>query len=71
MLAEAEIQERRKRLGPFGGWIVAEMLIGLIACDPQGVLADGRLFLRTIEPAAGFVDPERFLFADVINDALE
>lgn len=38
ILAEAEIEEGGKRLGPVGGTIVAEVLIGLVRHSPNSIL---------------------------------
>jgi hypothetical protein len=39
VLKEAEVPANAERLGPVGGWIVAEVLIGLLQGDPNSSLS--------------------------------
>jgi heme peroxidase len=52
VLREAEVRSRGARLGPVGGRIVAEVLIGLLEGDPQGFLRMQRGWRPSGIPAA-------------------
>lgn len=52
ILREAAVRARGERLGPVGGRIVAEVLIGLLEADPQGFLRTQPGWRPTGVPAA-------------------
>jgi hypothetical protein len=53
VLKEAEVQEDGLRLGPVGGRIVAEVLIGLLQNDPGSYVAAAPNWRPTLPSAAG------------------
>ncbi|HEX9415622.1 MAG TPA: heme peroxidase family protein [Gaiellaceae bacterium] len=66
-LKEAELIEQGLRLGPIGGRIVAEVLIGLLQSDPASFLASQPNWQPTLQnPGSGFrmVDFLRFAGVD-------
>lgn len=69
VLREAGVMEQGLRMGPVGGRIIAEVMIGLIAGDRSSYLSqdpDWEPFLPTIDPAhAG----ERFAMVDLLRFA--
>src|SRR5262245_6833443 len=68
-LKEAELAEDGLRLGPVGGRIVAEVLIGLIRSDPASYLFVSPGWKPTVSSGAGFrmVDFLRFAEVDPIS----
>lgn len=66
ILREAEVQQQGLRLGAVGGRIVAEVLIGLLAADPQSYLAMDPLWKPTLPSRAG---KGKFLLADLLEFA--
>jgi Animal haem peroxidase len=62
VLKEAEVREGGERLGPVGGRIVAEVLLGIIDADPESWRAVDPAWRPTL-PAA---DPDRFTVADLL-----
>jgi hypothetical protein len=52
VLREAAVREGGERLGPIGGRIVAEVLVGIITADPESYLAIDPQWEPTL-PAAG------------------
>jgi Animal haem peroxidase len=66
VLKEAELMEQGLRLGPVGGRIVAEVLIGLLQSDPASFLATQPGWQPTLEnPGAGFRMTDFLRFAGV------
>lgn len=66
VLREAEVRSRSQRLGPVGGRIVAEVLIGLLEGDPSGFLRREPGWRPAGVPAAG---RGRFTLADLLRFA--
>lgn len=69
ILQEAESEEGGERLGPVGGRIVAEVMLGLIEGDRTSYLSQEpgwRPFLPTIDPAHAH---ERFAMVDLLRFA--
>jgi Animal haem peroxidase len=68
-LKEAELTEDGLRLGPVGGRIVAEVLIGLIRSDPASYLSVEPGWKPTVSGGAGFrmVDFLRFAEVDPVS----
>ena len=69
VLREAQIVGDGERLGPVGGRIVAEVMLGLLEGDPASYLAqdaDWRPFLPTIDPARRHED---FQMTDLLRFA--
>ena len=66
VLKEAELVEDGLRLGPVGGRIVAEVLIGLLRSDPASYVSVEPGWKPTVSPGAGFrmVDFLRFAGVD-------
>jgi Animal haem peroxidase len=66
VLKEAELVEGGLRLGPVGGRIVAEVLIGLLRSDPASYVSVDPGWRPTVSPGAGFrmVDFLRFAGVD-------
>jgi hypothetical protein len=62
LLKEAEARAGGERLGPVGGRIVAEVLLGIIDADPESWRAVDPTWRPTL-PAA---DPEEFSMADLL-----
>ena len=62
VLREADVHGGGDRLGPVGGRLVAEVLIGIVAADPESYLALDPAWQPTL-PAR---DPARFTIADVL-----
>ena len=65
VLKEAEVREGGTRLGPVGGRIVAEVLLGLIGADAQSYMRSDSDW-RPILPSA---QPGRFTMADLLRFA--
>ena len=66
VLKEAELMEQGLKLGPVGGRIVAEVLIGLLQSDPASFLAAQPGWLPTLQnPGAGFHMTDFLRFARV------
>jgi hypothetical protein len=63
VLKEAELRAGGAQLGPVGGRIVAEVLIGLLASDRLSFLSVD----PTWKPTLPGLDPETFTLTDVIN----
>jgi Animal haem peroxidase len=66
VLKEAEVEAGGEHLGPVGGRIVAEVLIGLLAGDPLSYLS----VYPTWKPHLG-PSPGRFTLSDLVNFALK
>jgi Animal haem peroxidase len=62
VLKEADALHDGDRLGPVGGRIVAEVLVGIIDADPESV----RSVDRSWRPTLPSYEPERFGIADVL-----
>jgi hypothetical protein len=65
ILKEAEVREGGTRLGPVGGRIVAEVLLGLIGADAQSYLRADREWTPTLPGA----QPGNFTMADLLRFA--
>jgi hypothetical protein len=66
VLKEAELMEQGLRLGPVGGRVVAEVLIGLLQSDPASFLAAQPDWQPTLQnPGAGFRMTDLLRFARV------
>jgi hypothetical protein len=65
VLKEAEVRERGERLGPVGGCIVAEVLLGLLAADPSSYLASAPDW----GPELPATQPGEFTMADLLRMA--
>lgn len=62
ILAEAEVFHGGNQMGPVGGLIVGEVMMGLLKCDDAGILRDP--FWRPTLPSAS---PRKFTFADLVK----
>jgi hypothetical protein len=62
VLKEAEVLEDGDRLGPVGGRIVGEVLVGIIDADPESFRSVDRSWLPTLPSH----DPDRFGIADIL-----
>jgi hypothetical protein len=67
VLREAEVREGGQRLGPVGGRIVGEVLVGLLQSDPASYLNAQPGFLPTVPTRTG--RPEDFRMADFLEFA--
>jgi hypothetical protein len=56
VLKEAEVMEKGLHLGPVGGRIVGEVIIGLLQLDPQSYLADEPRWRPTLPQRNGRVN---------------
>jgi hypothetical protein len=56
VLKEAEVMEKGLHLGPVGGRIVGEVIIGLLQLDPQSYLADELRWRPTLPQRNGRVN---------------
>jgi hypothetical protein len=65
ILKEAEVLNDGQRLGPVGGRIVAEVLLGILAADPVGYLSVDREW----KPVLPAVEPGDFTMADLLRFA--
>jgi hypothetical protein len=65
ILKEAEVREGGTRLGPVGGRIVAEVLLGLIGADAHSYLRADSEWTPTLPSA----QPGRFTMADLLRFA--
>ena len=62
LLKEADALHDGDRLGPVGGWIVGEVLVGIIDADPESF----RSVDRSWRPTLASYEPGRFGIADVL-----
>ena len=65
ILKEAEVIEGGLHLGPVGGRIVAEVVIGLLQCDPTSYLAANPSWQPTLPPGPSFRMTDFLTFAGV------
>jgi hypothetical protein len=61
VLAEAETIGQGRRLGPVGGRLVAEVLLGLVDADPESFLSVDPTWTPFLGPT-----PQRFTVADLV-----
>ncbi|PJI86759.1 peroxidase family protein [Luteimicrobium subarcticum] len=66
VLREAEVTANGAHLGPVGGRIVAEVLVGLLAGDPLSFLSVDPTWTPTLPSK----EPDRFTLADLVNFAV-
>ncbi len=64
MLREARVKAAGEHLGPIGGRIVAEVLVGLLEGDPQSYLRQSPSWTPHFLPAAHSGD---FTMADLVK----
>ncbi|HEY6671664.1 MAG TPA: hypothetical protein VIZ91_04095, partial [Solirubrobacterales bacterium] len=65
VLKEAEALEDGDRLGPVGGRIVGEVLVGIVEADPESFRSVDRFWKPTLPSH----DPDRFGIADILVPA--
>jgi hypothetical protein len=66
VLREAEVTQNGERLGPVGGRIVAEIMIGLIQGDGQSYLRQEPDWTPTYGPNGSFATTDLLIAADVV-----
>ena len=62
VLCEARELEEGRRLGPVGGTIVAEVLVGLLAADPSSYLRQWPSWTPELAPDGDFTMPDLIRF---------
>jgi Animal haem peroxidase len=68
ILAESEITENGTRLGPVAGRVVAEVLLTLMAIDPNSYLSRNPRWMPTVEHEGEFTMGDFLQFAGVVDD---
>ena len=64
VLKESELAAGGEHLGPVGGRIVGEVLLGMVAADPRSWFSLNRTWKPTLPDADGV---ERFTMADLVR----